>query len=236
MNDESRKLSFGDYFERAMVFVGLFIIVGIVQLPLQLIILGHFSNLINLLIGALYLIGFAVAIGIAFYIFKRYAKPATKLPLTGNNIKWIVYSWLAFFVIEIVLGMLNQAVYHVNQTSNNEVIQKMMTSSHLTLVLMGITAVFCSPILEELVFRGFLIGAFFNAKSFWAPIIVSAVIFSMAHMETINVISFLTYALLGGILGYLFVKTRNIKVSIGLHFLNNLIAVGMMIAQIVMVN
>nr|WP_243673943.1 CPBP family intramembrane glutamic endopeptidase [Lentilactobacillus kisonensis] len=78
-------------------------------------------------------------------------------------------------------------------------------------------------------------GAFFNASSFWGPIVVSAVLFAIPHMETINIISFLTYAILGGVLGYLFVKTRNIKVSIGLHFLNNLIAVGMMIVQIVMV-
>ncbi|GHP13040.1 CAAX amino protease [Lentilactobacillus fungorum] len=235
MDNQSRQLMFGDYFERAMVFVGLFIIVGIVQLPLGLIISGRFSTPINYVIGGGYLVGFAIAIWIANYAFKKYARPA-KRPITAQNIKWIIFSWLGFFVIEVVLGLLNQAIYHVTQTSNNEVIQTMMTNSHLTLILMGFTAVFCSPILEELVFRGFLVGAFFKANSFWPPIITSAIFFAIPHMETINVISFSTYALLGGILAYLFVKTRNIKVSIGLHFLNNLIAVGLMIAQILATN
>jgi membrane protease YdiL (CAAX protease family) len=44
----------------------------------------------------------------------------------------------------------------------------------------------------------------------------------------------LTYAILGGTLAYLYVRTKNIKVPIGLHFLNNLIAMGMMLAQIVL--
>ncbi|EHO45888.1 CPBP family intramembrane glutamic endopeptidase [Lentilactobacillus kisonensis] len=234
MDDKSRHLMFGDYFERIMVFIGLFIVINIVQVPLGLIASRRFSNPVNNIIGILYLIGFALAIWVAVYAFKRYAKPAN-IRLTGHNIKWIVYLWLGFFVIEVALGNLNRLIYHVSQTSNNEVIQRLMTTSNLTLILMAFTAVFCSPILEELVFRGFLIGAFFNASSFWGPIVVSAVLFAIPHMETINIISFLTYAILGGVLGYLFVKTRNIKVSIGLHFLNNLIAVGMMIVQIVMV-
>lgn len=34
MDDKSRHLMFGDYFERIMVFIGLFIVINIVQVPL----------------------------------------------------------------------------------------------------------------------------------------------------------------------------------------------------------
>lgn len=231
MNNNSQKLTAGDYFERILIFVGLVVMVSIVQLPLFFIAKGGFSTKANYIFGALYLIIFAIFIWIALIIYNKYVHPA-KRALTWQNVKWIVLSWISFLVIEVILGLLNQVIYHVSSTSNNEIISQLMTTNHLTMILMGITAVFFSPILEELVFRGFLIGAFFNKSSRILPVIVSGVLFSTMHMEDLNVISFVTYALLGMILAYLYIRTDNIKVSIGLHFLNNLFAMGMMAISI----
>ncbi len=229
------KLTFGDYFERLMIFFALIILVGIVQLPLMFIVSGKLSNLANYVVGIGYILGFVVAIWLAQYAYRKYGRPERK-PLTGNNVKQIVIFWVAFIILEMVLGNLNKVVYHVTQTDNNQEIQTILSSNHLSLILMGFTAIFCSPILEETIFRGFLVDAFFDSTSKWAPIIVSGAVFSMMHMNPnwahFNVISFLTYAILGGMLAYLYVTTRNLKVSIGLHFLNNLVAVGAMIFSI----
>lgn len=231
MNNNSGKLNLGDYFERALIFAGLVLLVGCVQLPIGLIVNGNFSPLVNNIIGAAYIIIFMIFIWIALFMYRKYTHPVKKT-LTAQNIKWIILSWLSFLVIEIVLGLLNQSVYHTSSTANNDIINRIMATSNLTLVLMGVTAVFFSPVLEELVFRGFLIGAFFKKSSKILPVVVSGVLFAIPHMEDFNVISFVTYASLGMILAYLYVKTQNIKVSIGLHFLNNLFAMGMMAIQI----
>lgn len=233
--EEQRKLTFGDYFERLMIFFGLIILVGSVQLPLMFIAQGKLSAVANYAVGALYLLGFLIAIWLAQYAYRKYGRYEVK-KMTWQNVKTIVIAWIAFLVIEFLLGNLNKLVYHVTQTDNNQEIQSLLSSNHLTLILMGFTAIFCSPILEETIFRGYLMTAFFRSTEKWAPIIVSGMAFALPHMDPdlshFNIISFLTYAILGCILAYLYVTTKNLKVSIGLHFLNNLIAVGGMIAMI----
>lgn len=233
--EDTRKLTFGDYFERIMIFSGLMILVGSVQLPLMFIAQGKLSTIGNYVVAALYLLGFVISIWLARLAYRRYGRFEVK-KVTWQNIKMIVIAWAGFILLEIVLGNLNKILYHVTQTDNNQEIQTLLTSNHLTLVLMGFTAIFCSPILEETIFRGYLITAFFKSTSKWLPITVSAVAFAFPHMDpnlaNFNVISFLTYAILGGALAYLYITTKNLRVSIGLHFLNNLIAVGAMVMSI----
>ncbi len=230
MREKSRLTSW-DYAIRVSVFIGLVIIVLIVQAPLSLLVVGHPSELMQVMVSVSYILGFIISILIAVFAYRHYVNPERK-PITGQDVKLIILAYISFFIIEIGLAMLNTALYHQNSTANNEIIQSMVSHSRLLLILMGFTTVFCSPILEELVFRGFLIGAFFPKKAKLAAIIVSGVLFSLPHQENLNVISFLTYAILGGILAYLYVKTENIKVSIGLHFLNNLIAMSLMFTQL----
>ncbi len=58
------------------------------------------------------------------------------------------------------------------------------------------------------------------------------VLFSLGHQQGFNVISFLIYASLGWLLSYTYVKTQKIQVSIGVHALNNLFAMGIMILTV----
>jgi membrane protease YdiL (CAAX protease family) len=234
MEDE-RKLTFGDYFERLMIFVGLIVLVGSVQLPVMFIARGKLSSVGNYAVAAVYLLGFLVAIWLAQLAYRKYGRRQMK-KVTWPDIKMIVIAWVGFILLEFVLGNLNKLLYHVTQTDNNQAIQTILTSNHLTLVLMAFTAIFCSPILEETIFRGYLITAFFKSSSKWLPIVISGLAFAFPHMDPnparFNIISFLTYAILGGVLAYLYVSTKNLKVSIGLHFLNNLVAVGAMVLSV----
>lgn len=224
-------LTSNDYFQRIIIFIALVVLVLIVQIPLSFIMMGKLSTIGSLAMSGGYILGFVIAIWIAVSVYRHYVHPIKKV-INGHDIQMILVAYGAFFVIQIALNLLNQVLYHQTSTANNQVIYQIMGQNHLTLILMGITAVFCSPILEELVFRGFLIGSMFTRRSRIAAIIVSGILFSFSHMEDVNVISFLTYAILGGTLAYLYVKTENIKVPIGLHFLNNLIAMSMMLVQV----
>ena len=79
-----------------------------------------------------------------------------------------------------------------------------------------------APIIEETLFRGLLFAGLRNYFGVWTAIIISAAIFSALHFE---IIGFIPRFALGIGLGYLYVKMGSIYPSIGLHSLNNLIAV-----------
>ncbi|AQW21906.1 CAAX protease family protein [Lentilactobacillus curieae] len=228
MNSNEHKLQAGDYFERIGIFILLVVLVLFVQIPLGLIAKAPKVDALAIGTGIVYLVLFIGFIGLAYYFYQRYGQVKLK-SLRWNDVKLILLGFVVMMVIEIGLGILNQKVYGVQQTSNNQLVGELLGSNKLSLILLSISSVFLSPILEELVFRGFVISAFFKQSARVLPVIVSAVLFAIPHMEDTNVISFLTYASMGAVLAYVYNSTKNIKVSIGLHFLNNLYAMAGML-------
>ncbi|MBX2889121.1 MAG: CPBP family intramembrane metalloprotease [Ferruginibacter sp.] len=82
---------------------------------------------------------------------------------------------------------------------------------------------FIPALFEEILFRGTIQNFLMRWwKKPLAAIVVTSIIFSLTHL---SVYLFLTRAVLGFCLGYLFFTTRNIWISIFAHFINNAIAV-----------
>lgn len=76
---------------------------------------------------------------------------------------------------------------------------------------------------EEVCFRGALLPLLRRATGSWqAAVIVSAVIFSLAHMD---LAAFLARTVLGVVLGVTFVATKSLLAPMLLHFCNNLMVV-----------
>lgn len=80
------------------------------------------------------------------------------------------------------------------------------------------------PILEELVYRGALMTSFFEKSKFYLDCLLSAVMFSVAHLFSygVSLEVFKNYAFLGLILAILFRKTRSIYPSILVHMAWNI--------------
>ena len=80
------------------------------------------------------------------------------------------------------------------------------------------------PILEELVYRGVLMTSFFEKSKFYLDCLLSAVMFSVAHLSSygLSLEVFKNYAFLGLILAILFRKTRSIYPSILVHMAWNI--------------
>nr|WP_205395450.1 type II CAAX endopeptidase family protein [Streptococcus lutetiensis] len=80
------------------------------------------------------------------------------------------------------------------------------------------------PILEELVYRGVLMTSFFEKSKFYLDCLLSAVMFSVAHLFSygLSLEVFKNYAFLGFILAILFRKTRSIYPSILVHMAWNI--------------
>ena len=76
---------------------------------------------------------------------------------------------------------------------------------------------------EEAFFRGALLPLVRRATGSWhVAVVVSALIFSLVHLDAT---AFLARAVLGCLLGVVFVQTRSLLASMLLHFCNNLLVV-----------
>ncbi len=105
-------------------------------------------------------------------------------------------------------------------TANDAAIQMIFTGENplLIILLLGISA----PIMEEIVFRGGIIG-YWLEKFPVVAIAISSIAFGLVHGPT-NLISFLIYGLMGLIMSVAYYKTQRLEVSIAIHFLNNILA------------
>ena len=89
----------------------------------------------------------------------------------------------------------------------------------VTFIGVGILA----PIAEELFFRGALYTWFRRRFNFWVAVSVSSVLFGLAHFDSLGVV--LSSLVMGVALAIVFEYTRSLYTAIGIHILNNSLAV-----------
>lgn len=93
--------------------------------------------------------------------------------------------------------------------------------SLLVYVLFFINICVLAPIYEEMLFRGILLRRFTLRWSPQKSIIISSIIFGIIHLNPINIV--FAFAL-GCVLGYTYLKTKNIVIPMLLHSFNNFLA------------
>lgn len=83
-----------------------------------------------------------------------------------------------------------------------------------------LSAVIAAPIVEEVIFRGVVLGSFRKIFPAWASILISAIIFGVYHMNPVAIV----YATVIGIIaGVVYEKKQNLLFPIMLHMANNFI-------------
>jgi len=90
-------------------------------------------------------------------------------------------------------------------------------SERVYLMLFLIYACFLGPILEEIIFRGFILKSMQKYGNLTA-IIVSSILFSMFHL---NLVQFANPVLMGIVLAFIAIKSKSIVPSIIAHIFNN---------------
>ena len=81
-----------------------------------------------------------------------------------------------------------------------------------------LSAVIAAPIVEEVIFRGVVLGSFRKIFPAWASILISAVIFGVYHM---NLVAIVYATVMGIIAGVVYEKKQNLLFPIMLHMANN---------------
>lgn len=209
-------------------FVVMLILVTIVQIPLAFLSRG--ATWQQAIWAVIYVAGFTVAIGIGLWIYRGMV-PGKLQRLTGSDWGLMVKGYAFMMVVEMSLNVANIVIFKETGTKNNDLIATILGKSPLSLIMLSLTAVLASPVLEELTFRGILMSGCFSKDHFWLPIIVSGVVFSLVHQSD-NPISWLIYAIMGGTFAYVYRKTGKLQTTIFMHGFNNLIAMLAMVTTI----
>ncbi|KAB1215392.1 hypothetical protein CJ030_MR4G025318 [Morella rubra] len=96
--------------------------------------------------------------------------------------------------------------------------QSILARDPVAMALYAVVVSICAPVWEEIVFRGFLLPSLTKYMPVWCAILVSSVVFALAHF---NVQRMLPLIFLGVVMGVIFTRSRNLLPSMLLHSLWN---------------
>jgi len=136
--------------------------------------------------------------------------------------------WLlgAYIVYMFAVQLASLPAYLMNldapQNDSNVIVAVQMLGIPLSILIIG----FAGPVVEEIIYRGFLIQK--RKIPLWICIIFSSILFAFVHMHGFSLMDFagaLPFFAVGIVYGILYTATRNITLPIMLHVLNNTILV-----------
>lgn len=171
----------------------------------------------------IYMMAFQIAlIGTIIFIFRKDLKE--NLEDLKKNHQSYFKGYLKYWFIALGLMMLSNFIILILEpgsvAGNEEAVREMFNS---TPIYTFISAVIFAPLLEELVFRKSFRYMFSNNTLF---ILASGLVFGAFHVigsfETFfDLIYIIPYSIPGLVFAYTLVKSKNIFVPMGLHFLHN---------------
>lgn len=219
------------WLKRVLITFAFAILIQVPPVILLFIRKYYTSRLIVAIIILIYAIVFGFIIWWARREFLKYRRWQPTHQNVIQRLGWIIGGWFIILGGEQLLNVLNYAIYHQTETANNQAIGQLMSSNRVVMVIMAVAAVILNPIAEELIFRGVVMNFFFKQDSFWLPIILSGLLFTLEHSST-NIVSYLIYFYLGVVFAFIYRKTGNIYNTIILHALNNLVALMALLSTI----
>lgn len=148
---------------------------------------------------------------VMIWIIKKVQLFPTKR-LDRQAILLVIASGAFLFLMNLALAPLFKIIGNTNVSTQLQVVKRVPVAFIIYALLIG-------PILEELLFRGY-VQNMFNIDP-RINILLSAVIFGLMHVSN-DPIYFISKVVIGLILGFVYWKTRNIKASILVHLINNL--------------
>jgi membrane protease YdiL (CAAX protease family) len=138
------------------------------------------------------------------------------LTLQGPWEKWQLYALLPVLVLAQNILLSVVSLLHL-PSPNDKAYQEI---ARYPALIFGFGC-FAAPLLEEVFFRGILLKGLLRNYRPVVAIGQSALLFGLMHMSPAQSIA---TALMGALLGWLYYRTGSVRLCIGLHMLNNLLA------------
>lgn len=143
---------------------------------------------------------------ISLKAFGKYA--LISLGASGISALWIFLVQFLSNYFPFIKNSLESYIQHVSIYSENS-------------ILSFVSVVILAPIAEEIIFRGVIFNEAAKYKGGTFPIIISALLFGLAHGEPVQIV----YTFISGlILGFIYSKTHSLPIVMFLHMVNNLLS------------
>lgn len=140
----------------------------------------------------------------------------------SNDLLYAVAGLAAYYLIAgLIAGLAGLVLSDGLLSQAQETGYQVIGNNWLDVVVIIVSLVLVTPLLEELIFRGFLFGKLVQTTNLVLAIIVTSAVFALAHGQ-LNV-ALVTFVM-SGISCLLRLKTGAIWASIGLHMFINLVA------------
>ncbi len=165
------------------------------------------------------------------FVYKKYLSKTKVNSFENENLeefKWKkILFVLVMYGIMYLIDLLFSTFLDIGTPENQEILEEMFRMTPITIAMMTVVV---APIVEELIFRGLFTTYFMKNETALSKIVIvvtSSLVFGLAHEVTPS-LSLLYYSIVGAVLGITYIHAKNIKYSILLHFINNLLATYMM--------
>jgi uncharacterized protein len=196
---------------RSVSFVGLIILSILLMSPINVYLSPFLGEELA------FLIYYTGAIGIPYLIINKICPNEDKNDFSIGNPLIILYS-----IIIIIALQLTVSLPIANQIPMSDEIKELFNQfgdqtgifSILTIVLIG-------PIIEELIFRGYILHRLLKSYSPVHAILVSSILFGAVHL---NPWQFVSAFVIGCFAGWVYYRTNNILYAIIIHIANNAFA------------
>jgi len=166
----------------------------------------------------------AVAVFLFFYANKIEMQPLLIWEKKGFDAGFFVAAVFILYLISFACGIVAAVPRLLGFHESNAVmkmVRKLLTGHDAMIIFMSLTA----GVTEEIIFRGYIMTRL--AKLIRKPylaVIISAVLFSVLHYGFRSMQELIFAFLIGVVFGLFYIKYRNIKVLITVHFLIDLIS------------
>jgi uncharacterized protein len=168
-----------------------------------------------------YLAMAASGLGVLYLSIKKYfplPKDWFGFNVFGNWFLWGFGGYLVALPLVVIVSLINQQIWHGQGGSNPLLSLALKSQDSIALTIFFFTASIAAPIFEEIIFRGFLLSSLSKYVSVTTAIILSSLLFAIAHLSLSEIVPLMT---LGIVLGVVYSRSRNLLSSILLHGLWN---------------
>ncbi|MBW4643559.1 MAG: CPBP family intramembrane metalloprotease [Goleter apudmare HA4340-LM2] len=136
----------------------------------------------------------------------------------NNWFWWGLGGYCAALPIVVLVSLINQQLWQGRGGSNPLLQQALESRDSAALGIFFLTAAIAAPLFEEVLFRGFLLPSLTRYLSVWGAILVSSLLFALAHLSLSEI---LPLTALGIVLGVVYTRSRSLLAPMLLHSLWN---------------
>jgi len=133
----------------------------------------------------------------------------------------IITAAVMFGVVICIGGLLSVLGFDLENASNIQDIEQLF-SLPATFIL-----IIFQPITEEIFYRGFLLEKIEKMSSAPIAIIITSILFGLAHLTAGNIYPAILTGIAGAVLGIVVIKKQNLTVAIIAHILFNIVSFSM---------